>query len=368
MLAQVLAAALSHCDSCDFCAIVDKKLAAKSIGTKQKLHWLCAGLLRRPATYLAQLERELDAGASQRRVRYVGEFLGSGGINRHLGQLDHLGTAGLLIRRIGTVWRPLPERYAGYGITPGEKVVSKLIDMAAKSPDVAATVLLQALSKEPSLEPWYERLQRAAHTQRDARRNSEFRFPPLHNILDALAGGAPANAGDLAALAYDELATLGGEIRNGQTSDWRQYWRDDHKPRRENDCRDRLLSDLSAKLRHFDAAADKEPTYADDKRADIRVSHGGFNVPIEIKRSNSSDLWSAIERQLPKYTRDPYAAGHGILLVFWFGQQHCKRPRIGKPPGSAADLQRLLDDSLAMEVARLVRVLVIDVSRPQAGG
>ena len=369
MLTPVLAAALSHCEPGEFYAVVDRKLAAKSMGAKQKLHWLCAGLLRRPATYLAQLERELDAGASQRRVRYVGEFLGSGGINRHLGQLDHIGAAELLIRRIGAVWRPFPERYPAYGTTPGETVVPKLIHMAARSPDIDATALLQALTRDPSLAPWYERLQRAAHTQRDMRRNMEFRFPPLRNILDALAGGAPANAGDLAALAYEELSTLGRNIRDGQTSDWRQYWRSEHEPQPENDCRDRLLSDLSARLRRFDVAADKEPTYADDKRADIRVSHGGFNVPIEIKRSNSSDLWSTVERQLiPKYTRDPYATGHGIFLVFWFGQRLCKPPRTGKPPGSAADLQQLLDDTLTTEVARLVRVLVIDVSRPQADG
>ena len=49
-----------------------------------------------------------------------------------------------------------------------------------------------------------------------------------------------------------------------------------------------------------------EGHYAESKRADIRVFHGGFNVSVEIKKSSHQDLWSAIRNQLiAKYTRDP---------------------------------------------------------------
>ena len=380
MLASILAAALSHCDEDEFCEIVDGKLAAKSMGAQQRMYWLSAGLLRRPAAYLSSLKRELEGGASQRRVRYAGEFLGNGGgidggaingsINHHLEGLDHIEAAGLLIQRVGSAWGPFfyPTRYPAMGTNPGEAVVPKLIDIVARKSDANANALLQDLTQDPALSKWHERLRRAAREQRDRRRNEEFSFPSIGAVVDALAGAAPANAGDLAALAYDELATLGREIRDGQTSDWRQYWRlecDPWRPQHENDCRDRLLSDLRPRLQRFNVTADKEPSYADEKRADIRVSYDYFNVPIEIKLSSSEDLWSAIRSQLiPRYTRDPGAAGHGILLVFWFGQQSCK-PKAGKRPASANSLQALLVDSLPPDVSRRIKVLVIDVERPQ---
>ena len=372
MLTSVLAAALAHCDEDEFCTIVDRKLAAKTLGAEQRVNWMCAGLLRRPVAYLPQLERELEAGASQRRVRYAAEFLGSDDIRARLGQIEHLGAVELLVRRIGSVWPPFPIRYPAYGTTPGETVVPRLIDVAARCPEASATVLLSSLTQDPALVRWHERLQRAARGQREARRNAEFRFPPLQNVVRALGGGAPANAKDLAALAYDELATLGRAIRDSQTSDWRQYWRtgrDPWQPQAENDCRDRLLSDLRPRLARFNATADAEPTYADDKRADIRVAGSGFNVPIEIKKSNSPDLWDAVRAQLiAKYVRDPGTDGHGILLAFWFGEQFCQRSVAGRRPASAAALQALLVEGLPAALSGQIKVLVIDVARPGAAG
>lgn len=354
MLTLVLAAALLHCEEQAFCAIVDRKLAAKSMGARQKMHWVCAGLLRRPAAYLSQLKRELEGGASQRRVRYAAEFLGRDGMRHRLAQLDHVGAVGLLLGRLGRDFGP-------FGVVP------TLIDAAAKCPDADATALLQALIRDPALVRWREGLEKAARAQRELRRNTEFRFPPPRDVMEALAGGTPADARDLAALAHEEIATLGRSIRDGQTSDWRQYWRTECDPQAENDCRDRLLSDLAPRLRRFSVGADQEPTYADDKRPDIRISCGGFNVPIEVKRSNSKDLWSAIRCQLvPKYSRDPGAAGHGIFLVFWFGQRLCQPSETGRRPVSAAALQALLVESVPTELSGQIKVLVIDVSRPDS--
>ena len=366
MLTPVLAAAFSHCDADEFCAIIDRKLAAISMGTKQKLYWLCAGLLHRPAAYLPRLDSELAAGAVQRRVRYVAEFLGSSGIGDRLARLDHVCAAALLIRRMGPAFRPLADDFI-HSTAPGA-LVTKLIDVAAKTRSAQATALLEEMTLDPTLAPWHERLRRAAWQQREARRDAEFRYPQVREVVDALAGGAPANAPDLAALAYDELVSLGRDIRDGQTSDWQQYWQtgiDPWKPLSENACRDRLLSDLSARLRHFNVTADKEPTYNDDKRADIRIASGTFNVPVEIKKSSSKDLWDAIHAQLiPKYARDPHAAGNGIYLVFWFGQKFCQPPKSRQRPEDASSLHAMLDGTLTEDELRRIKVLVIDVSRP----
>ena len=109
-----------------------------------------------------------------------------------------------------------------------------------------------------------------------------------------------------------------------------------------------------------------EGRYADEKRSDIRVSCGGFNVPVEIKKSSHRDLWSAIRNQLiAKYTRDPGACGHGIYLVFWFGKDCCQSPESGSRPGGAAEIEKRLRDTLSPEEARMIRVCVIDVTDPE---
>ena len=78
----------------------------------------------------------------------------------------------------------------------------------------------------------------------------------------------------------------------------------------------------------------------EDKRSDIKVSFGGatrFNVPIEIKKDNHDDLWTAIREQLvARYVRDPGTEGYGIYLVFWFCSKGIRPPPDGKKPRSAA--------------------------------
>ena len=368
MLTPVLAAAFSHCDADEFCAIIDSKLAAVSMGTKQKLYWLCAGLIHRPAAYSSQLDSELAGGAVQRRVRYVAEFLGSNGIGDRLARLDHVCAAALLIRHIGPAFRPFAEDWQLIHSTAPGALVTKLIDVMAKTPCAQATTLLEEMTLDPTLAPWHERLRRAAWQQREARRDTGFSYPQVREVVAALAGGPPASATDLAALAYDELVSLERDIHDGQTSDWQQYWHTDAaqcKPLPENSCRDRLLSDLSARLRHFNVTADKEPTYNHDTRADIRIASGTFNVPVEIKKSDSKDLWHAIRSQLiPKYARDPHAAGNGIYLVFWFGQSSCQPSKTGKRPEDATSLQTMLAGSLTEHESHKIKVLVIDVSKP----
>jgi len=138
-------------------------------------------------------------------------------------------------------------------------------------------------------------------------------------------------------------------------------------------CRGVLLDKLRERLRRPDIDAQPEGHYADDKRADIRVSFGGaqrFNVPIEIKRDSHRDLWRAIHEQLiPRYTRDPGAAGQGIYLVLWFGREEMPKPSAGvdRPP-TALDLEdRLRDSLITNEERRLIQVFVIDVSKPECG-
>ena len=179
---------------------------------------------------------------------------------------------------------------------------------------------------------------------------------------------------DLAELLGEVLQDLAKETRDGNADSYKQFWNlDNHarpaSPRVEDACRDTLLGRLRDRLRTLDIDAQPEGHYADDKRADIRVSFGGaggFNVPIEIKRDAHRDVWHAMHAQLiPQYTRDPGAAGYGIYVVFWFGGDGmASRPDGGEQPATSIELDEQLSAMLSDAERRLIQVYVIDVAKP----
>lgn len=252
--------------------------------------------------------------------------------------------------------------------------VRVFINAIGGNPSAAAGQELERLLALPKLASWYGHLRHAIHTQRIARRKANFRRLDAITVCRTLANRQPSNAADLAALAYDHLRDLARKIRDDSTNDYRQYWSLDEsnkKPLRskpENDCRDALLSDLAERLGRLGVDAIKEGYYAEEKRADIRVSSGGaagFNVPIEIKKDSHDDLWRAMHEQLIKrYTRDPGTDGFGIYLVFWFGGKNMPLPQSGKKPRNAAELEEQLRSMLTQAEARQIGVCVIDCSLP----
>ncbi len=285
----------------------------------------------------------------------------------------------MLIESLGKSYRPVgwpdDDSEAGRGVARNPEykglIVDSLLNALSTKPSHDATDVLQRLSENHSLKPWRLGLQDAANTQREVRRAANFQHPTVQQVLETLDDRRPANPADLAALTMDVLIELSKEIRHGNTSDWRQYWnlqQESAEPIRENDGRDRLLSDLKPRLGRFNVVALQEGTYADDKRADIQVSCDGFNVPIEIKKSTHDDLWRAIRNQLiAKYTRDPGCDGYGIYLVLWFGRHLCKGPPKGPAPETPDALrdQLLATADLSPEERRKISVVVIDVSKPQ---
>ena len=129
-----------------------------------------------------------------------------------------------------------------------------------------------------------------------------------------------------------------------------------------------MLSDLKERFDKLGIDVQKEGYYAEDKRADIRVSFGGtsgFNIPIEIKKDNHKDLWTAIREQLvARYIRDPGTDGYGIYLVFWFGGKGMRPAPDGKTLRSAKELEDRLRGTLNPEEKHRILVCVIDCALP----
>ena len=372
-LDPLLKGALRYLDRPGLAAIISARLTQGSMSAAQRVYWLACGLMIAPQEYEAPLATHI--GMSKVLAAHLGAFLHDrarrSGFKADLPE----STLALLIGLLAPgspPERPLGAHWVSPAMQTAEEVRG-FIDGLGGNPSEAAGQQLERLLGLPKLTPWHNRLRHSAHAQRIARRKASFRHLDTTEVCHTLANREPANAADLAALADAHLRDLARKIRDGSTNDYRQYWSYDAsgKPERskpENDCRDVLLSDLIERLDRLGVDAIKKGYYSEDKRADIRVSFGGasgFNVPIEIKKDNHSDLWRAIHEQLiERYTRDPGADGFGIYLVFWFGGQNMPLPQEGKKPRSAAELEDRLRRTLTTTENRRILVCVIDCALP----
>lgn len=356
-----------------------KRLHRKNMDIAQRAQWLCAGVHVARDRCLPLLVEFLSEG-HESRIRRVLGFLVPDGRSFILQDIDDWSSEEMsqLIRALGKrVQRP--------GFQDGPHFVSKeeinrdkfqslltpWIQKLAERSDDDAVNTLASLVTDPNLTAWKPEIARAQEEQGRRLRAAKRPDLNLEKIQKALQGGPPANAADLVALTTDILEDLADRIRNGPTSDWRQYWHRNQttgkpiKPQHENDCRDALLSDLTEIFKKYRIDAQPEGRYADDKRADIRVSFGSdLAIPIEIKKNHHRDIWRGISEQLASnYTRDPKADGFGVYLVFWFGARYMKviAPK-GCIPNEPEELKSLLEKQLDPPLREKIRIVMIDVS------
>ena len=378
-LRHLLVAACLSCEREALVELMDRKLASRSMNVAQRVYWLGAGLIVRPALFVARLESYVEG--KERRVLRLSQFFGGRNDTPRvlIEQLD-AGALALLIRTIGALHHPYSlntDSEKGVIVTSGMEAADRvhgLINLLASDASAEASAHMERLSLQEGLDAWRIQLVDAKSRQKAIRRDASFVHASVGQVLDVLNDGKPANASDLAAVTMDHLRQIAGCTRDGNSPGHRRYWNVDsynraERPRPENACRDALLSDLQHRLGTLGIDVQPEGRYADEKRADIRISYGGFNVPIEIKKSCHPDLWSGIRRQLiARYTRDPGADGHGIYVVFWFGDmEDCQpTPGVGGIPTSAADVKQRLVDGLSEEQRKKIGVCVIDVAKPQS--
>ena len=246
--------------------------------------------------------------------------------------------------------------------------VDRLIRRLASLNDGDAALALDALVDNEALSMWRVLLERVRDQQRVIHQDPSYQHPDLEQVRKTLSNEAPANAADLAALVVHLLEKLAKRIRTSDIDEWRQYWNTGgvhgrrESPKIAAHCRDTLLSYLRNEL-PARVVALTEVEYANDKRADIGVFYGGFNVPVEIKRDQVPRLWSALRDQLiAQYTNDPATGGHGVYLVFWFGDGKIPPPPQGRRPTGPDELRQQLEEQLTESERRRIFVRVIDVS------
>ena len=363
LLDDLLWAAIRYGDRASLQDLVEVKVLRRGMNVAQRARWMAASLVVSPEKNLRRVEEFFCQRKS--RVKELVDFFP----DRIPCDLA-VPAMELLVRTIGATTGPT--RLNGFvtRVIHASEIVGELIRRMGSAPSADATEALKRLVDNAALSRWKDALQIHLESQKVVRRDAHFSYPKISEINQVFASGTPANAGDLWALLIDLLEVLSTKIRSNNTDDWRQYWNEPTKenptPKHEEQCRDALLSDLRSMLPRG-VYAQPEPQYARDKRADIHITFGDFQVPVEIKKNSHRNVWSAIDDQLiPLYVASaPETGGHGIYLVFWFGESYTKvPPPSGILPKSAEELREHLEKTVNGPRSLKIAVCVVDVSRP----
>lgn len=361
----------------DLFDLAGKRLSKTGLDASQRVRWLGLGFICDPQTYGESLAQAVTG--KERLVRHLARFFVHGDDRTFvesdvwLPVLEGLEPSGLalIIRLMGRFFVPLEP--VGFMYVTDDLRVSeflhRVINTLGSRPCSRASQSLDSLSDDPELSSWHGLMSTARTAQRTLRRDAEYRHPTIQQACETLTDGRPANAFDLAALTVDTIDAIARRIRTSNSNEWRQYWNEGSRgmpsePKVEEACRDALLAALRPLLPES-VGAEPEGQHVNQTRADLAITAGEFRIPIEAKKNDHADLWSAIDNQLvAKYTLDPATGGCGVYLVFWFGAEYQRKKADGVMPTGPQELESLLHNSLSEDRTRRIQIRVVDVCRP----
>lgn len=364
VLVQLLQSALVHCDDSEVGRLIEDRTVLDSMTGSQCAYWFAAGIAVAPDEFGARFTEATESKARAAVLEALYPALHAHEVPRLNEKLTPAALE-ILIREMGSAASPLPSNTISWGVGPSLSV-GGFIQQLARNPEAEATEVLGKLAADTDLAQWRSGLDGARAEQWILRRDAQYEALTPEDVLAVLRDGPPASAGDLRELIVDRVERIAGEIRTTNANLWRQFWNEDsEKPKHENACRDALLALLRARLPEG-CDAQPEVQRAGNRRADIGVACGEWNVPVEIKKNRHSDLWRAVRNQLlPRYTNDPATEGLGIYLVLWFGARVNAVAESGRPASPDALRKHLLTELTPAE-RRRAAVLVMDVTPPHA--
>ncbi len=369
-LNRYLLSALHLLDRDQALALVSMKLRQQAMDPAQRICWLVADL-----PYRAQAAQDLAAlvGRNERRAVILGVALHEQATLSRVAQrllpkaIQHL----IEVLAPSTV----PDSWHSDGIVTvahyrGDTVRTLFSVLAAESSAEGKEVLLE-LAQSWNLRAWSHTVQYSLRSQAVAAREASFHAPEPAEVALVLANSAPANPADLRALVMQHLRDLQAQWRGIDTFALKLFWRDaGHAPKVENDCRDLLLDRLRERLKPMNILVGRESSAAQDKRVDLCAEFirdvRRIAVPIEVKKQDHSNLWTAWRDQLQRlYAIDPDSQGYGLYLVLWFGVKTAPHPE-GLKPRDAEQLRIALEERIPAADRHRLAVQVLDLSWPEA--
>ena len=363
---ELLPAAMKHLSPKELADLLAARKALKSLDAAQRIAYLVAGLGVEGDTSSHSLLKLV--GTSESRAAQVGQALElQGGREKSTVALPIL-AAGRLIELIAPY--ASPDRPTGMHFVGDadhrRDWVHHFVNQLASAASVDAAREIARLAALPQLARWKLALEGAAFDQSRAMRDASFRQASVQEVAKVLANQTPANPRDLAALVLDHLRVLEARLRGDDTNGLRLFRRDDRKtPKTESECRDILIDRMRNRLAVLGVHLEKEGQAAQDSRADLRAEFiqpgGRFAVPIEIKKEDRPELWTAWRTQLRTYMSDPACDGIGIYLVLWFGIRPRSTPE-GRRPSTPVELRELLRAMVPEGDRHRIHIVVLDLS------
>ena len=183
-----------------------------------------------------------------------------------------------------------------------EDMVRALLANLGRNPTPDAAATLTDLLSGNSLGSWRTEAEYQQQAQRRLLREASFTAARPVEVARVLCQGRPAHIADLQALVVDHLRCIESELRGDPAFQLRRFWQDDGRPRDEEDCRDILLALLRPRLERQQVDLQAESRAAAAKRMDLRasaISPAGrrFSLPIEAKKDNHREVWTACCRR-----------------------------------------------------------------------
>jgi hypothetical protein len=368
-LACLLRAGLVRLPKEEFLNLCVSKLSKRSLDGPQRIYWLTAGFLLDETTYFPKLESALSG--REIMIGYFSNFINSrqyaAPVNLSPNSLVRLikvcaaysqpdwGSAGSGLVRVHT---PAMER--------GDTLRQWLIDLSQDT-STESQAALSWLSQELSATPWEGEVNYRRNHQVKKWREETYSSLTAKQLDAILNSGNSQNRSDFIAITHQTLKDLIKEIEDGPDDYWKQFWNVDQYgrptlPKPEPECRNALAALWRKELQNYGIRLESEHQVKNTKSADMWLSQGAMSLPIEAKRQNHRDLWTAMRKQLMAlYVIDPSTEGYGIYLIFWFGSDGIKAHEF--KPKTPQELKHALDKQLHEHERDLIRVVVLNLDQ-----
>lgn len=374
-LRRLIQAAMTDCDVSLFVPLVRNVVATGLDRDDALALWLAAGYVASPGEFISYCNA-LDENGLISLTWALRDFSGySRRANKHSPALSSQQLEQILRWTISRFPRTSHPEGGWSGDTSkwdASDFALRLVTLLSSDPSTDAALSLQRIAGEPSSKSYLDDIKHAMAQQRVRMIDAQYRQPTVQQVVNTLSDKAPSNVADLHALLIDHLEGLRPDIASANVDRYKRFWNEDQygkvtNPKNEESCRDYLVELLRTKTAEQKVAIDPEGHMAADKRADIVALLPGMKLVVELKRDYHAKVWVAIQEQLERlYTRDPEAKGYGIYVVLWFGSRRTSPvplpPHPYKRPGSASEMQNVLQALIPTERHQRIGVVVIDVS------
>lgn len=352
--------------------LIAQRIARKSLDMPQRVYWLMAGMVLVPDVYEKKLWDYV--GDSWKKVQLISDLLwwGMGTSFRVADRLPPY-TLGRLIEisapHASFVWG-----YTGEVVTVSDArhladQIHALVSILSERVSEESLKEISRLLSLPALLPIKQRLENARNTLQQHLREQQFMVLPLDKVVSILSNSTPANAKDLLDLTLAHLEDIAVDIDENNSDRYRPFWTEakKNKPKKENSCRDELLSRLRSRFAPMGVSCEPEVDAVGDKRTDIRLSYKtAFELPIEVKGEWNDELWTGIQNQLINQYVNSRSDGYGIYLVLWFGGKDQKPAGDGgKKPCSPDELRKRLQTHVSNDKQSQIHVVVLDLHWPE---